>query len=73
MKLAGLCTNTITPWVGVQGKKAWEDQACRRILLREESVDPTQLALCYAPRRLPVPGSHRPGHSGSEIVFYDNM
>lgn len=43
MMLTILCTNTITPWVGAQSKKAWEDQLCRRIL--QKIVDPTQLAL----------------------------
>lgn len=43
MILTILCINAITPWVGAQSKKAWEDQLCRRIL--QKIVDPTQLAL----------------------------
>ena len=27
----------------------------------------------YAPRRLPFPGSHRPGQLGNDIVVRDNM
>lgn len=71
MMLAGLCTKTITPWVGAQSKEAWEDQVCRRVL--QVIVYPIQLALSCAPRRLPVPGSRRLGQSGNEIVVRDNM